>query len=53
MLLDHYLPYLFENSEQFNVDTHNAMFQGVVQLTEYSFMFFAPYIVIQLCNMNQ
>ncbi len=35
MLLDHYLPYLFENSEQLNVYTHNTAFQWAVQLTEY------------------
>jgi len=34
--MDHYLPHLFENSEQFNVYTHNTVFQWAEQSTEYS-----------------
>jgi len=36
MLLDHYLPHLFENFEQFNVYTHNTVFQWAAQSTGYS-----------------
>jgi len=36
MLLDHYLQHLFENFEQFNVYTHNTVFQWAEQSTEYS-----------------
>jgi len=47
MLLDHYLPHLFENSEQFNVYTQNTVLQSAVQSTEYSdFYVFAACIVI-------
>jgi len=46
MLLDHFLPHLFKNSEQFNVYTQNTVLQSAVQSTEYSeFCVFASFIV--------
>jgi len=36
MVLDHYLPHLFGNFNQFSVYTHNTVFQWAVQSTEHS-----------------
>jgi len=48
MLLDHYLPHLFENFKQFNVYTHKTQGSSALynQQNSLTFVLFAPCIVI-------
>jgi len=46
MLLDHKLSHLFEIFEQFNIYTHNTVFQWAVQSTEYSDLYAFPTCIV-------